>query len=227
MTAASSATAAPSVEFFFDPISPYAWLASKELDRIEAAGYAVDCKPLLFAGLLNAHGNIGPAEIPAKRAYTFRDVMRLAAQRGWPLLGPPAHPYNPLRALRTCIALDDRGERRRYTQALLAATWERGLDLADAAVLAAIAADCGLGERGLQAAADSPGIKERLAAATRDAIAAGVFGVPTFRVGDELFWGHDRVDALLWHCAGGRIDDAALGALLQRGATARRRPPAP
>ena len=220
-----TAAAVPTIDFFFDPISPYAWLASKELDRIEAAGFQIDCKPLLFAGLLNAHGNIGPAEIPAKRVYTFRDVMRLAAQRGWPMLGPPAHPYNPLRALRMCVALDDRIERKRFTQAVLAATWERGLDLNDTAVLDALATDCGLGDRGLYAAADTPSVKARLAEATQAAITAGIFGVPTFRLDGELFWGNDRIDSLLWHGRGQRIDETALDAFLHRGASAQRKAP--
>ena len=77
------------VTFFFDPVSPYAWLASKELRRIEAAGLTVNAQPVLFAGLLNAHGSKGPAEIPAKRLYTFRDVVRIAAQRGLTFRGPP------------------------------------------------------------------------------------------------------------------------------------------
>ena len=93
------------VDCYFDPVSPYAWLASATLARIDDAGVAVVLVPVLFAGLLNAHGNIGPAEMPAKRRYLFRDVMREAARRGLPFAGPPGHPFNPLLALRMCTAL--------------------------------------------------------------------------------------------------------------------------
>ena len=81
-------TPTPIVTFYFDPVSPYAWLAANALDRIEAAGAQIVFQPVLFAALLNAHGNIGPAEVPAKRAYIFRDVMREAARAGLAIQGP-------------------------------------------------------------------------------------------------------------------------------------------
>lgn len=214
------------VEFFFDPISPYAWLASKELDRLETAGFTIDCRPVLFAALLNAHGQKGPAEVPAKRLYIFRDVMRLAALHGWPCQGPPTHPYNPLRALRLCTALENRDERMRLARALLAAAWERGEDLNDAAVLARILDGCGLAQQNLTAAADTPEIKDRLTAATRAAIEAGIFGVPTFRFQGELFWGFDSIDSLLWRAAGNGIDESLLQELLSRAPSAQRKLPA-
>lgn len=210
------------VEFFFDPISPYAWLASRDIPRLEAAGLTVDCRPVLFAGLLNAHGQKGPAEIPAKRTYTFRDVLRLAAQRGWTVQGPPTHPFNPLRALRLCAAVDDRRERQRLACALLDAAWELGRDLNETATLEAALDACGLAPRALLDAAATPEIKARLAAATQAAIEAGVFGVPSFRYEGELFWGADRIDALLWRAAGNRIDELALQRVLQRSASAQR-----
>ena len=211
------------VEFFFDPISPYAWLASKELDRLEAAGFTIDCRPVLFAALLNAHGQKGPAEVPAKRLYIFRDVMRLAALHGWPFQGPPTHPYNPLRALRLCTALENRDERMRLARALLAAAWERGEDLNDDAVLTRILDGCGLAQQNLTAAADTPEIKDRLTAATRAAIEAGIFGVPTFRFQGELFWGFDSIDSLLWRAAGNGIDESLLQELLSRAPSAQRK----
>jgi 2-hydroxychromene-2-carboxylate isomerase len=123
------------LDFFFDPISPYAWLAMRSLEPLEAAGVRVRFVPVLFAGLLKAHGNLGPAEVPAKRTYLFRDVMREAARRGLPFSGPPGHPFNPLTALRMCTALDDDTERRTLTLALTAACWENGEDISDASVL--------------------------------------------------------------------------------------------
>jgi 2-hydroxychromene-2-carboxylate isomerase len=213
----------PTVAFYFDPISPYSWLAGLQVGRLDAAGIALDFRPVLFAGLLAAHGNKGPAEIPAKRAYTFRDVMRQALSLGARAEGPPAHPFNPLRALRMCIALDDGAARRRFGLALMDAAWARGLDLAAPEQLVRIADENGLDGAALSQRADDPGVKERLAAQTSAATAAGIFGVPTFVCADEIFWGADRIDAVLRRAAGHAIDEAELAAKLARPASAVRK----
>jgi 2-hydroxychromene-2-carboxylate isomerase len=213
----------PIVRYYFDPISPYVWLSAGAIDRIEAAGARVVVEPVLFAAMLGAHGQKGPAEIEAKRAYTFRDVMRQAARQGLAFTGPPGHPFNPLAALRMCIAIEAQADRRRFALALLAACWENGEDISDAQVLARIANACELDGEALLAASQQTAIKQRLAADTERAIADGVFGVPTFRYGDELFWGGDRVDALLWRLSGNDIDEEKLAAFLARPPLAQRR----
>lgn len=212
------------VTCYFDPISPFAWLATKEIGRIEAAGCTVEFVPVLFAAMLNAHGNKGPAEIPAKRVHTFRDAMRLAAAKGLRFTGPPGHPFNPLPALRVSTAIADAAARKRFVVAMYAASWERGEDVSDMAVLAGLADECGLDGKALVQAAGTPEVKQALAAATERAIAAGVFGVPTFEFEGEFFWGADRIDSLLWRLEGNRIDEAALQAFLDRPALAQRRP---
>jgi 2-hydroxychromene-2-carboxylate isomerase len=204
------------VKCYVDPVSPYVWLATHDFARLEAAGADLTLEPVLFAGLLNAHGNIGPAELPAKRRYLFRDVMREAARRGMRFTGPPGHPFNPLLALRMCTAVDDAGERRRLFVTLVKACWEDGADLSDAATLGRLADGAGFDGQALLAAAVTPEIKHSLVEATARAAADGIFGVPTFRLGDELFWGGDRVDALLWRLNGGAIDEADLQAFLAR-----------
>ena len=219
-------TATPIVTFYFDPVSPYAWLASAALGRIEAAGAQIVFQPVLFAALLNAHGNIGPAEVPAKRAYIFREVMREAARAGLAFKGPPGHPFNPLQALRMCLALARQHERRRFALAVMSACWERGADVSDTAVLLRVAASCALSGPAVQNAAQQPAIKMQLAAETENAIAAGVFGVPTFRVDGELFWGGDRIDALIRHLQGDRIDEQALADFLAKPPLAERKRPA-
>lgn len=212
------------ITFYFDPISPYVWLcAASAIERIEAAGAQVRMQPVLFAAMLNAHGNVGPAEIAAKRAYTFRDVMREAARRGLTFAGPPGHPFNPLLALRMCTALGEERERRRFALALFAACWERGGDISDEATLVRIAGACDLDGAGLVAATRQPEIKQQLAAATEQAIADGVFGVPTFRLGNELFWGGDRVEALLWRLEGNGIDEDKLAQFLAKAPLAERK----
>jgi 2-hydroxychromene-2-carboxylate isomerase len=213
-----------SVTFYFDPVSPYVWLcAARAIERIEAAGAQVRMQPVLFAAMLNAHGNVGPAEIAAKRAYTFRDVMREAGRRGLPFEGPPGHPFNPLLALRMCAALGDERERRRFALALFSACWERGEDISDEAALVRIANGSDLDGARLVAATREPEIKQQLAAATEQAIAAGVFGVPTFQLGDELFWGGDRVEALLWRLEGNAIDADKLACFLAQPPLAERK----
>lgn len=210
------------VTFYFDPISPYAWLASKALARIEQIGGEVAFQPVLFAGLLNAHGQKGPAEVPAKRRYMFRDVMREATRAGLPFKASPGHPFNSLQALRMCLAVTDGGARRRFALAVMAACWEQGLDIGESAVLKRIAAECALDGDALEAQARQAAIKVQLAADTEQAISDGVFGVPTFKVDDDLFWGADRVHSLLRYLQGARIDEAALAAILARPALAQR-----
>lgn len=216
----------PSVRCYADPVSPYAWLALRALDAIDAAGAALTVVPVLFAGLLNAHGNLGPAEIEAKRRYLFRDVMREAARRGLPFAGPPGHPFNPLTALRMCTAVDDAAGRRTLLVAFTCATWERGENLMDDGTLVRLAGKAGFDGAALLAAAQTATVKAALADATAQAAADGVFGVPTFRIDgdDELFWGADRLDALLWRLQGNGIDERQLGDVLARAPLARRRP---
>ena len=208
------------VTFYFDPISPYAWLASKALARIDASGADLLFQPVLFAGLLNAHGQKGAADIPAKRRYIFRDVLREATRAGLAFTGPPGHPFNPLQALRMCLAVAEPAARRSFSVAVLAACWEQGRDISDAAILKQIALECELNGDAIEAAARQPRIKVQLAADTEQAIGLGIFGVPTFGVGRELFWGADRMHSLLRYLQGARIDEAALTAMLDRPALA-------
>jgi 2-hydroxychromene-2-carboxylate isomerase len=211
------------VTFYFDPVSPYVWLSAGSIAQIEAAGAHVHMQPVLFAGLLGAHANKGPAEIPAKRVYLFRDVMRQAARRGLAFAGPPGHPFNPLTALRMCTALADQRERRRFALALFTQCWEHGEDISNAQTLVRIARDCDLEGEALLEVARQPATKQQLATDTDQAVKDGVFGVPTFRLGDELFWGGDRADTLLWRLAGNGIDEARLTEFLAREPLAQRK----
>jgi 2-hydroxychromene-2-carboxylate isomerase len=210
------------VDFYFDPVSPYAWLATYSMEWAEEAGADIRFVPVLLAGLLKAHGNLGPAEVPAKRAYLFRDVMREATRYGFPFAGPPGHPFNPLTALRMCTALQDDARRRELALALIRACWERGEDISDASVLARLADEAGFDGKALVEQAATPAVKQALATATLDAVAAGIFGVPTFRLGDELFWGGDRIDALIWRLEGDTIDEEVLSKVLARPPLAQR-----
>ena len=204
------------VEFYFDPVSPYAWLAVEQLARVTAAGGRIACRPILLAALLNAHGTRGPAEVPAKRAYVFRDVMRQAQRLNLPFRGPPCHPFNPLAALRAILAVEDEAQQLVLARRLLAAVWSDGLDVTDLDGLSTVLARSGFDAAAILAKAATPEVKQRLRSATQEAIDAGVFGVPTFRVQGELFWGADRVDTVVWALNGGTIDGNLYESLLSR-----------
>lgn len=203
-----------SLEFYFDFISPYAYLGWRRIHDVAARhGRAVVARPVLFAALLDAHGQRGPAEIPSKRIYTWKHVVRLAHEQGVTLEPPPAHPFNPLAALRTVSMIEDPGRQRRAIDALYDATWGGGGGVADAADVARALDAAGLPGARLVEAAGRPDAKVRLRAETDTAIARGVFGVPTVVVDDEVFWGQDsfgHVEAFL------RGEDPASEAAIAR-----------
>lgn len=186
-----------SVRFYFDCISPYVWLAFTQLEAWEKKnGVSVEIVPTLFGVLLDANGNVGPAEIPAKRAYTFFDAARLAAHHDLAMVGPPAHPFIPLKALRLVCAVDTQREKHRLGLALCHAAWRDGHDITDDEVLRRVLTAEGFSADKLLAAMQTPEVKQRLMDSTRSAVENGVFGVPTFQWNGDLFWGCDRMELL-------------------------------
>jgi 2-hydroxychromene-2-carboxylate isomerase len=182
------------ITFWFDPISPYAWLAFDRLPQVLAGvSHAVEYRPVLFAGLLQHWGQKGPAEIEPKRAWTYRDVLWRAHRQGTALDLPAAHPFNPLGLLRLAQACAPAGgtPNRRVVEALFRHAWVGGEDAGDAQRLQALAAS-------LQPVRDpdSHEVKDELRAATAAAVAQGVFGVPTFGCDGRLFWGDDALPML-------------------------------
>lgn len=192
------------ITFWYDPISPYAHLAFERLP-VALMGLSVQVRhrPVLFAALLKAHGQLGPAEIPGKRDWTYRQVQWLAHQHGVRLDLPAAHPFNPLALLRlglTTVTDDAPGETNRYvTGQLFHHVWHGGGDAVAPERLAALQAL--LQEHMAQrqkpwVAPESDTVKLRLRANTEAALAAGVFGVPTLAVDGRLFWGQDALPML-------------------------------
>jgi 2-hydroxychromene-2-carboxylate isomerase len=184
-------TGAP-IRFYFDFISPYAFLAWTQVHDLAARhGREVEPVPVLFAAMLDTWGHKGPAEIPPKRVYIFKDVLRTAHRLGVALTPPPAHPFNPLLALRVASLPMDEPTRRALITALYRETWGGGRGVTDARVVAEVATSVGLDGERVVRAAQSPDAKERVRAQTAEAIAAGAFGVPSLVVDGELFWGLD------------------------------------
>ena len=176
--------------WYFDVISPYAYLQHNQLKNLPTE-LEIERKPVLFAGLLDHWGHLGPAEIPKKRTFTYRYTCWLARKIGIPFRMPPAHPFNPLRALRLAVAAGATGP---AVHEIFHVIWGLGQSLDDPAVWTKLVNRIGLENADQQIARDT--VKEKLRQNTRDAVSAGVFGVPTSVIDEELFWGFDATDML-------------------------------
>ena len=190
------------VDWYFDFVSPFAYLQSERLASLPAR-VSIRYRPVLFAGLLNANGQKGPAEIPGKRSFTYRFVVWQARKLGIPLKFPHEHPFNPLPLLRLAIACDSAPD---AVHRIFRFVWRDGR-LPDLPIeWAELTHDLALADADARIA--SPEVKDELRRNTDEAIARGVFGVPTLAVGDELFWGVDATAmAAEYVLAGCRYDD--------------------
>lgn len=178
---------------YLDFISPYAYLAFEKLpEALMGHSYSVSYKPVLFATLLQRHGQRGSTEIPSKRAWTYRHVLWLARQNGVDLAVPAHHPFNPLGLLRLALACSDSGSPNRYVcETIFRHAWQGGLDAADAQRLQALTTQMAPTHD-----ANDARVKAQLRANADEAIAKGVFDVPTFEVDGKLFWGFDALPML-------------------------------
>ena len=171
-----------SVDWYFDFVSPYSYLGLHRLREVQAP---IAYKPVLFAGLLGHWGQKGPAEIPAKRRWTYRSCTFRARQLGVPFRFPAAHPFNPLQHLRLALACECRPD---AVKRIFESVWMSGENANDEARFAALCRELGVDPARLS------GMKDLLRKNTEDAAARGVFGVPTLVVDGEAFWGEDAID---------------------------------
>ena len=171
------------IAWYFDFISPFAYLHWQKVRKLMAER-TVEPVPILFAAILNALGQKGPAEIPGKREFTYRHVLWQARREGIPLRVPPAHPFNPIPALRLCIAAGSTPE---AIDAIYDWIWAQGRAGDSVETLQPLLQRLGVAPEAL----GSDAVKQALRANTDAALAAGVFGVPTLAVDDALFWGND------------------------------------
>lgn len=183
----------PEIAFYFDFLSPYAYVAWKEIHALAARTNAtVSPRPTLLAALLADGKTRGPAEIPKKRVYVFKDAFRSAKLLGHPFALPRTHPWNPLLSLRIAGLAVGATQQNAVIDALFAASWGGGqVALDDPEELTAWLEAAGLPGEALVHDAQSSVAKERLRTSTEGAIERGVFGVPSMCVGGEVFWGFD------------------------------------
>ena len=191
---------------YIDFISPYAYLAFEALpNSLVGISHRMVYKPVLFAAMLKHHGQLGPAEVAGKREWTYRQVMWQAKQLGVSLDMPASHPFNPLALLRLAVACSAQGECSRYVcETVFKHVWQGGAAADDAARLHALTQ-----QLAPQRLVDAIDVKDQLKANTEEAIARGVFGVPTFCVDDKVFWGLDALPMMRAYLDGDSWFDAS------------------
>ena len=191
---------------YLDFISPYAYLAFEALPQsLMGVSHRMVYKPVLFAAMLKHHGQLGPAEIAGKREWTYRQVVWQAKQLGVTLDMPHAHPFNPLALLRLAVACSTNGEPNRYVcETIFKHVWHGSAAADDATRLQALTQ-----QLAPVRSVDAAEVKDQLKANTEEAIACGVFGVPTFYVDDKVFWGLDSLPMMRAYLDGDQWFDTA------------------
>ena len=187
---------AKTVEFFFDIGSSYSYIAYKALPAIAAArGAQIVWRPMLLGGVFKATGNHSPAEIPAKSKWLDQDLQRWAARYGAAFKRNPHFPINTMTLMRGAVGMQMRGpDFAKYLETMFHAMWAEPRNLGHPQELAAVLRRAGFDDYAFQSLVSDPAVKQQLKQNTEEAVARGVFGAPTFFVGDEMFWGQDRLD---------------------------------
>jgi len=178
------------LEFFYDYVSPYTYLANSQLKGMDAD---IVYRPILLGALMKGIGNVPPARLAARGDYLFKDVARWAAHYDIPYAMNPAFPVNTIKALRVALVAQEEDCLGAVHQALFDAVWAKQLDVSDDEVLAGIIVSAGMTPDAVMQRITSDEIKTRLRENTEDAIAKGVFGAPTFFIDGEMFFGNDRL----------------------------------
>ncbi|WP_199032255.1 2-hydroxychromene-2-carboxylate isomerase [Ralstonia sp. ASV6] len=184
------------VEFFFDVGSPYSYLAYHQLPKIaQAKGAEIVWRPMLLGGVFQATGNSSPATIPAKGRYSNIDLERWAKYFGVPIQQNPHFPINTLQLMRGAVGMQLRSdaEFHNYLGAIFSAMFEHPRNLGDLNALAAVLEAAGISPALMMALVQDDHVKQTLRNTTEEAVARGVFGAPTFFVGNDMFWGQDRL----------------------------------
>jgi 2-hydroxychromene-2-carboxylate isomerase len=183
-------------EFWFDFGSPAAYLAFTQIPSIEAAtGAKAIYRPMLLGGVFQATGNHSPATIPAKGKYIFNDFNRYAKRYGVPFNSNPHFPINTLLLMRGAAGMQQQPDQFvAYCNAIFQAIWIDALNMNDPATVGVALQKAGFDPQKLMTLANDQATKDALKASTTEAVSRGVFGAPTFFIGDQMFWGQDRLD---------------------------------
>jgi 2-hydroxychromene-2-carboxylate isomerase len=193
----SESTSKRTIEYFFDVGSPTSYLAWTQLPKVAAeTGAEIVWRPMLLGGVFKATGNASPVSVPAKGRWMNDDIRRWAEHYGVPFRFNPHFPINTLTLMRGATGLQMRkpGELMRYLDVVERSMWETPKNLGDPAVLAATLTEAGFDAGAFAALVADPEVKAKLVATTEEAVGRGVFGAPTFFVGDAMFFGQDRLD---------------------------------
>jgi len=185
------------VEFWFDFGSPTAYLAWRQLPKIaEARGAVIDYRPMLLGGVHKATGNNPPGAVPAKGAYMGRDLQRFAKRYGVELNFNPDFPINTLVLMRGAVAAQGEGDAffHKYLATIFEAMWLKPRNLNDPAEVSAVLREAGFDVDWFLAKTQDQAVKDGLKAATEEAVAKGAFGAPTFYIGEDMYFGQDRLD---------------------------------
>ena len=185
------------VDFYFDFGSPAAYLAYTQLPKLAAqTGAAVAMKPMLLGGVFQATGNRPPISVPLKGSYLFQDLNRYAKRYGVPFIMNPYFPINTITLMRAASDLQSHNDARfdLYCATIFKAIWVDSKNMNDLAVVGAVLHEAGFDGAAILALASLQDIKDLLKAQTQAAVDRGIFGAPTFFVGDEMFWGQDRLE---------------------------------
>lgn len=188
---------AKTVDFYFDFVSPAAYLAWTQLPKICADGGAqLVYKPMLLGGVFLEAGNKAPLTVPLKGHYLMVDLKRCARRLGVAFHPNPHFPFNTVTLMRMAVALLQQGGGRfgGFCSAIFQSIWVNSADLSDPSVVATVLSQAGFDPQALLALASEPEVKDALKVATEAAVQRGVFGAPTMFVGDQMFWGQDRLD---------------------------------
>ena len=184
------------VEFFYDFGSPTVYLAATQLPDIAASvGATIDWRPMLLGGVFKSTGNQSPVVVPAKAAYMNNDLKRFAKRYGVPFRFNPHFPINTLALMRGAVAYqDDVVVSSSYRDAIFRAIWVEARNLNEPDVIGQVLSDAGLDPAELMNRIGQQTVKDQLIANTEEAVNRGVFGAPTFFVGEQMFFGQDRLD---------------------------------
>ena len=183
------------VEFYFDVGSPASYLAWTQIGALaERQGGTVVYQPMLLGGVFKATGNSSPATVPAKGRYTRVDFQRFARRYGVPFAHNPFFPINTMQLMRGAAAYLGSEQFQPYLKAVFQAMWVDGKDMGNPEVVAEVLGAAGFNIAELMQKINDQQVKDRLRDITERAIGRGVFGAPTCFVGDEMFFGQDRLD---------------------------------